>query len=95
MQSRLTLHTFPARLAATAIALLATFAVGDCVGYALKQPSVVTHTITRTVGLPTSDASPGYVGRMWIGTTLYTNGGPGQPWQKQTPSATISNSDVR
>jgi hypothetical protein len=94
MRSRLTLHTFPARVAAMLLALLAAFAVGDCVGYALKPNEIAPRT-TRAAELPVADTLRGAFGYIWIGQTLYTQGGPGQPWQKHTSPETIPGSSAR
>ena len=78
-----------ARMPATIlIALLTAFAAGDCVGYALK-PDEVPHTTARTLELPVADAFRGSYGYIWVGQTLYTQGGPGQPWQKHASPETI------
>lgn len=42
MQARLTLRSFPRKVAAMLIALVAALAVGGSVGYTLKQTSVIT-----------------------------------------------------
>jgi hypothetical protein len=51
MQARLTLRTFPVRVAAILIALMAALAVGASLGYAVGSTSAITGA-THTIVLP-------------------------------------------